>query len=32
LQQLRELVVSGDEAVLRTMLSSIRETRREMFP
>jgi prephenate dehydrogenase len=32
LQQLRELVASGDEAVLRTMLSSIRETRREMFP
>jgi len=32
LQQLRALVASSDEAVLRTTLSAIRETRREMFP
>jgi prephenate dehydrogenase len=32
LQQLRELVANGDEGVLRTTLSAIRETRREMFP
>jgi len=32
LEQLRELVASGDEDALRARLSAIRETRREMYP
>jgi len=32
LEQLKELVASGDEGALRARLSAIRETRREMFP
>jgi prephenate dehydrogenase len=32
LEQLKELVASGDEGALRARLSAIRETRREMYP